>query len=63
MSGWYGKINPTKGKLMNRLNEKVEGCVSCENNSRVPHFSCMYVDGGAGHAGHTRGHCTADLCY
>lgn len=49
---------------MNRLDEKVEGCVSCENNSPVPHNSCMYVEGGGGHAGRIgRGHCTADLCY
>lgn len=45
------------------LTDKVEGCVSCENNSRVPHYSCAYVEGGAGHAGHTKGHCTADMCY
>ena len=46
------------------LNAKVEGCASCENpNFPVPHYSCAYVQGGGGHAGHTRGHCTADLCW
>ena len=49
---------------MSKLNTKVEGCERCSDPTYpVPHYSCAYVAGGGGHAGHERGHCTADICW